>query len=222
MGYLPYYLAWMALTYVVQYPPLAVGLVVLFLVRRYVPDPFVLFRTMGRIRTLRRQIDANPANVTARRDLAVVYLDRLRPTAALGLLDEARKRFPEDAELLLLTGIAHARRGEHEEALDPLVRAVAIDPRGRFGQGYLVAGDALRALGRNEEAIDAYERYLSLSSSSVEGHVKLARAHRAAKERDAALSALDEATRTWSQVPGYVKRQQFGWWLAAWAWKAVT
>lgn len=222
MGYFSYYLGWILLTYLIQYPPLLVGLVVIFLVRRFVPDPLVLFRTMGRISALRRQIDANPANVTARRDLAMVYVERLRPGRALELLDEARKRFPDDAELLYLSGLALFKRGEHEKALGPLVKSVQIDGRVRFGEPYLVAGDALRKLGRNEEAIDAYERFVETNSSSVEGHVKLALAHRAAKDEAAAKRALDEAFATWAQIPSYKRRKELNWWLYAWACKLVV
>lgn len=221
MGYFSYYLAWIALTYLVQYPPLLVGLVVIFVLRRFVPDPVVLFRTMGRIQGLRRQIDANPANVTARRDLAMVYVERLRPGRALELLGEARKRFPEDAELLYLTGLAHYKRGDAASALDPLVKSVQIDPRVRFGEPYLVAGDSLRKLGRVDEAIDAYERYVKTNSSSVEGHVKLALAHRAAKDEKAAKSALGEAFSTWAQIPSYKRRKELVWWLYAWACRLV-
>lgn len=222
MGYFSYYLGWILLTYLVQYPPLLAGLVVLFLIRRFVPDPWVLFRTMGRISALRRQIEANPANVTARRDLAMVYVERLRPGRALELLDEARKRFPDDAELLYLSGLALFKRGEHEKALEPLVKAVQIDGRVRFGEPYLVAGDALRKLGRNDEAIDAYERFVQTNSSSIEGHVKLALAHRAAKDEAAAKKALDEAFATWAQIPSYKRRKELGWWLYAWVCKLVV
>ena len=216
MGYFTYYLAFILISAIAQYPPLLVGIVVFFLLRRWVPDPIVFFRTMGRIQALNRQIDANPANVTARRDLAMVYLDRLRPGRALELLGEASKRFPDDAELLYLTGLAHWKRGQAEQALDPLVKSVSIDPRVRYGDAYRVAGDALKKLGRHEEAIDSYERFVHTNSSSIEGHVKLALAHRAAKDEAASKSALDEAFRTWSQIPGYKRRKELSWWLYAW------
>lgn len=216
MGYLSYYLVLLIASAVAQYPPLLAGLVFVFLVRRWLPDPVVLWRTMGRIDALNRQIQANPANVIARRDLASVYLDRLRPGRALELLAGARERFPDDAELLFLTGVAHARRGEHEKALEPLVKSVTIDPRVRFGEPYLVAGDSLRALERTEAAIDAYERYLELSSSSIEGHVKLALCHRARGARKDMRATLDETFRTWNQLPGFKRRQELGWWLWAW------
>lgn len=221
MGYFSYYLAWIALTFLVEYPPLLVGLLAIFVLRRFVPDPVVLFRTMGRIQALRRQIDANPANVTARRDLAMVYVERLRPGRALELLDEARKRSPDDAELLYLTGLAHHKKGSAEQALEPLVKSVQIDPRVRFGEAYLVAGDALRKLGRTDDAVDAYERYVATNTSSIEGHVKLALAHRAAKDEKSAKKALDEAFSTWAQIPGYKRRKELAWWLYAWACRFV-
>jgi tetratricopeptide (TPR) repeat protein len=209
------YVMWMVLTYVAEYPPLLVGLVVIFLLRRFVPDPWVLLRTMGRISALRRQIEANPANVTARRDLAGIYLERLRPGAALLLVEQALARFPDDAELLYLRGLSLFRLGRHEDALAPLVRAVAIDPRVRRGQPYLVAGDALMQLERAEQAVDSYERFVDANGSSIEGHVKLARAHGAAKDAPARKRSLDEALATWAQIPGYARRNQLGWWLRA-------
>jgi tetratricopeptide (TPR) repeat protein len=210
---------WLAFTYLVQYPPLLVGLVAIYVLRRFVPDPFVLFRTSGRIQRLKRQIDANPANVTARRDLAMVYVERLRPGRALELLNEARARFPNDAELLFLTGLAQFRRGQPQEALEPLVQSASIDARIRYGEAYLVAGDALRKLDRHEEAVDAYERFVSMNTSSIEGHVKLALALRAAKDEAGAKKALAEALSTWSQIPGYKRRKEFAWWLRAWAYR---
>jgi tetratricopeptide (TPR) repeat protein len=214
-GYFYYMLAMMAFGLVSQNPWLLIPIGLVWLCRRWIPDPWVYVRTFGRISSLSRQIEANPSNVTARRDLAVIYLDRLRPGRAAELLADARKRFPNDAELLFLSGLAAFRRGRYEEALDPLVQAVQEDPRLRFGEPYLLAGDSLMALGRTEEAIDAYDRFLSTSSSSIEGLVKKARAHRALAERDAAKKDLDEALRTWGQIPGFQRRKQIGWWVRA-------
>lgn len=214
-GYFYYMIAMMAFGLVSQNPWLLIPIGLLFLLRRWIPDPWVYVRTFGRISALNRQIEANPSNVTARRDLAVIYLDRMRPGRAAELLADARKRFPDDAELLFLTGLAAFRQGKYEQALDPLVQSVDRDPRLRFGEPYLLAGDALSELGRTEEAIDAYDRYLSTSSSSVEGLVKKARAHRRLGEKDAAKNDLDEALRTWGQIPGFQRRKQVGWWLRA-------
>lgn len=215
MGYWTYYLAWMAMTYALQRPWLMVGALVFFVLRPFIPDPVVLFRTFGRIRTLEAQIAANPANVTARRDLATIWLERLRPGRALELLDEARRRDPDNAELLYLTGLARLRSGNPEEALEPLVKAIEIDPRIRFGEPYLVAAEALIRLGRLEEAEDALERYVDSNSSSVQGHVRLATVRKERGDSEGAKKALAEALATWAQLPGYRRRIELGWWFRA-------
>ncbi len=218
MGYWTYYLAWLLVAYAAQYPWLALGALVFFALRRFVPDPVVLFQTMGRIRGLRQQIEANPANVTARRDLAVIYLQRLRPRAALKLLDEARQREPNDAELLYLTGLARLRAGDAKGALDPLVKAVEVDPRGRFGEPYLVAAEALVRMDMLEEASDALHRYTAANTSSVEGRVRLALLEHRRGDKAAAKQALGEALSTWRQVPKFRRRKELRWWFRAqWA-----
>ena len=221
MGYWTYYLAWMALTYALHRPWMMVGALAFFVLRPFIPDPFVLARTWGRIRALDAQIAANPANVTARRDLAVLWLERLRPRRALELLDQARTRTPDDAELLYLTGVARARSGDPEGALEPLVRAVDVDPRVRFGEPYLVAAGALIALGRLEEAEDALDRYVGSNSSSLQGYVRLAEVRKGRGDREGARTAIREALDTWSQLPGYRRRVELRWWLKAW-WARVA
>jgi hypothetical protein len=212
-GYWTYYLGWIVLIYVLRSPWLLLGIVAFLALRRFIPDPGVLVGTWGRIRTLRGQIEANAANVSARRDLARIYIDRKRPGRAISLLDEALSRHPNDAELLFLKGLAEHRRGQHEAALDPLVRAVEIDARVGFGEPYLVAGDALFALRRLPEAEDAYARFVEANGSSIEGQLKLARTLSREGKTGEAKKAVDEALDTYAQLPGYARRKQLGWWL---------
>jgi len=215
MGYWTYYLGWILLTYALHQPWMIVGVAVFFVFRPFIPDPVLLARTWGRIRSLDAQIAANPSNVTARRDLAEIWLSRLRPGRALELLDEARKRHPDDAELLYLTGVARLRSGDAEGALDPLVQAVEVDPRVRFGEPYLVAADALTRLGKLEEAEDALERYTTSNTSSVQGFVRLAEVRERRGDKQGAQQAIREALDTWKQIPRYRRRSELGWWLRA-------
>ena len=211
MGYWTYYLLIMALWYLVGNPVLLVGVVLVFLLRSYIPDPYVLMRTAGHVRSLRAQIAANPANSTARRDLARVYLERRRPKRALALLNEARQRHPDDAELLFLTGLAQARTRAYEPALHSLIDAVAIDPSTGFGEPYRAAGDVLMKLERYVDAEDAYEHYVEINSSAIDGWYKLARARtKQGKAADAQL-ALDELRDTWRTLPSYLRRKQWVW-----------
>jgi predicted Zn-dependent protease len=215
MGRVAYYLLWFGLAYAMHYPWLVGGAVIAYIFRGFLPDPVIWLRTQHRMRGLRSDIAANPANATARRDLAKIYLERRRPRPALALLDEALARHPDDAELLYLKGVAHVRAGEPEAALGPLVRAVELRPGLLYGEPYRVAADALMAAGRYEEAEDALERYIGANSSSIEGHVKLARVRGIRGDAAGRRAALKEALDTWTQVPAFKKRHEVGWWLEA-------
>jgi tetratricopeptide (TPR) repeat protein len=218
MGYWGYYLAWLLLAYGLRNPWFLVGVVVFLLLRRFIPAPGVLFRTLGRIGTLRAQVEANPANVIARRDLARMYLELRRPGRAAELLKDALERHADSAELHYLLGLAEHRRRRHAEAIDPLVKAVELDPRVAFGEPYLVAGDVLSALGRWEEAEDAYLRYIDLNSSSLRARLALAHALAATGSRKEARRWVDEAITTFRELPRYERRRQLGsWFKAQWA-----
>ncbi|MDC0747621.1 tetratricopeptide repeat protein [Polyangium mundeleinium] len=216
MGYWLYYLGFMALTFALQRPWVMVGVLVFIALRPFIPDPIVLARTWGKIRALDAQIAANPANITARRDLAIIWLERLRPGRALELLDEARRRAPDDAELLYLTGLARMRCGDPEGALAPLVRAVELEPRLRYGDPYLAAAEALLLLGRLEEAEDALERFTRTNSSAIQGHVLLSDVRRKLGDAEGAKTAIREALDTWKTLPRYRRRSQVQWWVRAW------
>ena len=89
------------------------------------------------------------------------------------------------------------------------------EPKLRFGEAYLRAGDALMALGRWEEAAEGLEHFVTVNRSSVEGRVKLARARRAIGDRPGARDALEEARATYRDSPGFHRRNQRLWWLRA-------
>ena len=218
MGYLGYYLAWMVLSYGMRQPWLLVGLLAVWLLRKVLPPPGALFGALSRLGRLREQVRLNRGNITARRDLATIYLSLLRPRRAHELLEEGLKLAPGDAELLYLNGLALQRAGEHQRALEQELLALERDASVRHGQAYAVAGDALLALERWEDAADAFERYIDFNGSDVGAHVRLARAHARRKDAPAARKSLQEGIATWYGLPAAMKRRQLGAFLnAQWA-----
>ncbi|MBX3192766.1 MAG: tetratricopeptide repeat protein [Labilithrix sp.] len=225
MGYWAYYLISIMLAYATQNPAAAALALVFWLCRGFLPDPVVWLRTMGRISKLRSEIELNPSNMMATRDLARLYLERKRPKKAIELIEKTRQRMAQstrhpqgsldDAELLFQLGRAKLDAGQAEAALEPLVGAVAISPEVGRGDPYMVAAEALMSLGRWEEAEDSLERFLEANQSSVKAYVRLARVR--AKRRDAAgsKSAIDEAKKTWGVLPSFKRRHEWPWYLAA-------
>jgi tetratricopeptide (TPR) repeat protein len=215
MGQLLYYVIVFGAGYALRYPWLAVLALALFVFRNRIPDPWVWFRTAGRIRSLRIQVAQNESNAIARRDLAMVWLQRRRPRRAISLLEEARRIDPDSAELAFLLGLAYVRTGRHEDALPLFVQAQTKEPKLRYGEIYLTAGIALDALARYDEAEDALLRFLKINASSVEGWVRLARLRRRQRDEQGAKAALLGAVEAFEQSPGFRRRRELGWYVRA-------
>jgi tetratricopeptide (TPR) repeat protein len=215
MGYLPYYLFSFVAAYALQHPALLLIAVAAFVFRRKLPDPYLYLKHAGRVRALKAQIAQNADNVTARRDLAKIWLEKRRPRRALKLLEEARRRDGDNAELAFLQGKALVLAGRDQDALAPLVEAATKNEKLYYGDAYLLAGRALYRLGRHAEAEDAFARFVAINSSSVEGRVRLACARRELRDSDGAKSAMRDALETFSHVPRFRQRAELLWYLRA-------
>jgi tetratricopeptide (TPR) repeat protein len=212
-----YYLFWFlvptVLAIISMHPAVLVVAVVALVARRWLPDPIAYMRHAGRVRNLQSQIDLNPANAVARTQLAEIWLARRRPRRAIPQLEQALERDPSSAEHKYLLGLARLRAGDAEGSLAPLSEALAKDPKVRYGSAYLAIGDALFDVGRLDEAIDAYERYLKINTSSLEGYAKLARARERKGDQAGARMARAHAMDTYRVLPRFQRRQQLFWWL---------
>jgi tetratricopeptide (TPR) repeat protein len=212
-----YYLFWIgvpvAIALVGSHPAILLVVVVGLLARRWLPDPFLILKHGGRVRSLQADVMTNPGNVTARRDLAKIWLEKHRPWRALPLLAEAMARDPGSLELLYLSGVCHLLAGQHEKALAELLSVIHREPGFQYGEAYLRAADALMALGRWEDADDALERFIKINSSSLEGCYKRVRVCKARKDADGARKARDDLRDVWRTLPSFQRRKQLGWYM---------
>src|SRR5881394_1901082 len=85
---------------------------------------------------------------------------------ALAELESARRALPNDPRLFELTGYILRRRGQQEEGLKNLQRAVELDPR-NFDILQQIAG-SFQLLGRYAESIVALDRALAIVPDNVE------------------------------------------------------
>jgi TolB-like protein/Tfp pilus assembly protein PilF len=95
-----------------------------------------------------------------------LYYGRRDYAGALAELESARRVLPNDARLFELTGFILRRRGQQEEGLRNLQRAVELDPR-NFSTLQQIAL-SYQYLGRYAEAIAALDRALSVVPDNVE------------------------------------------------------
>jgi TolB-like protein/Tfp pilus assembly protein PilF len=85
---------------------------------------------------------------------------------ALAELEIARRALPNDPRLFELTGYILRRRGQREEGLQNLQRAVELDPRNLFTLQQIAL--SYQNLGRYAEAIAALDRALAIMPDNVE------------------------------------------------------
>src|SRR4051794_26903127 len=129
--------------------------------------------------------DHTPARL-ALAEAAVQAATRLRPDAAethlvraqylyyglrdyagaLAELEIARRALPNDPRLFELTGYILRRRGQQEEGLRNLQRAVELDPRNSFTLQQIAL--SYQSLGRYADAIAALDRALAIVPDNVE------------------------------------------------------
>ena len=132
-----------------------------------------------------RGSDHTPARL-ALAEAAVQAATRLRPDAAethlaraqylyyglrdyagaLAELEIARRALPNDPRLFELTGYILRRRGQQEEGLQNLQRAVELDPRNFYTLQQIAV--SYQYLGRYAEAIAALDRALAIVPDNVE------------------------------------------------------
>ena len=214
-----YYLFWLvvpaAVALVSAHPEVLVLAAIAFVARRWLPDPVLIVRYAARVRSLQQQVELNPANATARTQLAEIWLARHRPRRAIPLLAQALERDPSSAELLYLLGLARLRAGDAAGALEPLDAALARDPKVRYGSAHLARGTALAKLGRLDDAVAAYRSYLRINTSSVEGYCRLSAALERQHDLAGARRIRAEALDTYRVLPPFQRRRQLGWWLRA-------
>ena len=85
---------------------------------------------------------------------------------ALAELEIARRALPNDPRLFELTGYILRRRGQQEEGLRNLQRAVELDPRNFYTLQQIAL--SYQNLGRYAEAIAALDRALAIVPDNVE------------------------------------------------------
>ena len=106
-------------------------------------------------------------------------LDEGQLDAAEDSVDEARARFPHDPSVAVASGRLHAAREEAVEAEQEFRRALRLDPL--LAPAHRLLGDALARQGRLPEAVEWWERWLTVSSHVNEEPEEAARVREAVR-----------------------------------------
>ncbi|MFO0665931.1 MAG: hypothetical protein U0174_18415 [Polyangiaceae bacterium] len=222
-----FYLLWYLLPFISSWalhrPALVTVLIVLWFFRDKLPDPWARFRAWRRSVTLRREIEANPANLSAAEGLMEAYLASGRRAeaerTALSLIDRMRNEVPRrgtpEGEAHAFYVVALARADSNPEgALEAIIQCVDVSPGFRQGEPYALAGRALESLGRYEQAEEAYERWTECNRSSLAGHRGLSRVRAKLGRAQDARKAVQEGLSVYRTLPRFRRVQERRDWLA--------
>jgi tetratricopeptide (TPR) repeat protein len=214
--YLIYLLAPMAIAWVTSFPWLLALAPIAIVGRKWLPDPYLFFRRRRRMNALRTAVKNNPHDTQSAIDLAALYLEQRRPQRALPLVDRALERDPRVAELIHYRGLSLLGLGRYAEAYLTFAAAAELQPKLRYGEPLLRAGDSLVAQKKHKDALPLYERFVQLNHSSIEGLYKLSRARETSGDRQGSRDARSKARSLYGELPAYARKSQLGWYLRSW------
>ena len=125
-------------------------------------------------------------------------LQQARRLAATGKLFEAEvihrrlvEALPDAAQAWGELGVFYLSANRPDAAIEPLSRAIQLDPKHGGYQGAM--GAAHRLLGHSSDAVSAFERALTIGPPTAALHNNLALAQKDAGQHDAALVNFDAA-----------------------------
>ena len=151
--------------------------------------------TQEQIEQAERELEENPKDPEAIKQLAALYYQEGRLEEAARMLENGRGVAPNDAEIPLLLGEVYSRQAQstpeekerkalYEKAGDAYAAAAEIEPENE--DAYLLAGQAYDQASEPAQAIKYYNGYLDLEPEGEQS--------RAVEERISALLEGGEAT----------------------------
>ncbi len=200
-----------------------VALVILLLIiyildRRFIgvfPSITKPIKRLRSISSLRQQLSLNHHDISAKRDLARLLLERKKYNEAYALLKEMEPVSEQSAEFWDDLGMAAMGLGHLDEAERHLHQALELNERVRYGQSYL----RLAAIYKHKDAAKAIEyakKYGQIQSSSSEAFYLLGTAYDSLGRKDDARKAYNESLAIYRSLPKYKKRHERKWALRSW------
>lgn len=191
-------------------------IVILYIIdRRFIglsPSLVKPLRRMGRIRKLRHQLGMNPNDLTSKLELAKLLIEKKSFRSARELLEplQDRESVEQSAEYWDDLGTCLLRTGELEAGEAAIRRALAINPRVKYGQPYLRLA-AMNSTRDTKKALADIEAFQQIHTSSCEGYYRLAKLNNLMGRKAEAKRALEESTKLYRMLPRYKRREERRW-----------
>ncbi|MEK5163992.1 tetratricopeptide repeat protein [Paenibacillus sp. FSL R5-0527] len=210
------FILFFALTWLTGSPIVAIVILLLifyFLDRRFIgifPSVTKPFKRLRSISRLRQQLALSPFDVSSKRELARLLLERKRYREAFGLLEDVKSSSETSAEFWSDLGTASLGLGQLEEGEEQMLRALSLNDRVKYGQPYLQLASAFRDKDP-QKALEYAAKFGEIQSSSSEAYYLLASLYQSLGRKEEARRALNESIAVYRSLPKYKKRQERKW-----------
>lgn len=204
------------LTWLIGNPWIAILIllaVLYFIDRRYIgvfPSIFRPYKRYRNISKLRQQLSLSPFDVSAKRELARLLLERKKYKEALALLEEVRDYSESSAEYWDDLGSATIGLGRLDEGEAMILQAIRLNERVRYGQPYLTLALAFKEA-NPEKALAYVGKYGEIQSSSSEACYLLGSLYRSLGRKEEATQAFQESIAVYRSLPKFKKRHERKW-----------
>ncbi|MCA1294280.1 tetratricopeptide repeat protein [Paenibacillus sp. alder61] len=204
------------LTWLIGNPWIAVIIllaVLYFIDRRFIgvfPSISIPYKRYRNISKLRQQLSLSPFDVSAKRELARLLLERKKYKEALALLEEVRDYSESSAEYWDDLGRATIGLGRLDEGEAMILQAIRLNERVRYGQPYLTLALAFKEA-NPEKALAYVGKYGEIQSSSSEACYLLGSLYRSLGRKEEANQAFQESIAVYRSLPKFKKRHERKW-----------
>lgn len=188
-----------------------------FIDRRYVgllPSVTRPFQRYRRQANLKQLLNVNPHDMSARYELAGMYLEKGEYREAQALLESLSPSMKESADVQYDLGTCYLAHGNLRDGEDMIAKALEQNPRLRYGEPYVrlatafVKTDPAKALTYAQQASEH-------NVSSCEAFYQLGQVYEALGNKADAREAYSECLRTYRALPKFRQRHERKWAMRA-------
>ena len=127
------------------------------------------------IQAFKEALKVNPTYIYAHYNLGVAYVAQEKFLLALESFQEVIKRQPGEIYSLYYISYINSRLGNYQPALDALEKLLNVDPTAHpeiFLHAHYLLGEVYDHIGKKEEAITYYERFIEMAKQSPHADLK--------------------------------------------------
>lgn len=197
--------------------PILAILVVLFIIyildRSFVgifPSLRKPFKRLSQISKLRQQVAMSPHDVSSRRELARLLMERKKYQEAYDIFLGVEQALANSADYWSDRGISALKLGLITEGRRDISQALAMNERVKYGEPYLQLALTL-APSEPELALKYAAKYSEINSSSIEAYYLLGKLYKDMGHNEKAKQAWTEGAGIYRALPKYQKRKERKW-----------